>query len=76
MPKSRFDAGRVEISLPDWKMRPEVWMSSPAMARSKVVLPQPEGPRKQTNSPGKISSETSLSAVKAPNCLTSRSMRR
>ena len=30
---------------------PEVWMSSPAIARSSVVLPQPEGPRKQTNSP-------------------------
>ena len=32
-------------------MRPDVWMSRPAIARSSVVLPQPDGPRKQTNSP-------------------------
>ncbi len=76
MPKSRRDAGSVEISLSPWKIRPEVWMSSPAIARSSVVLPQPDGPRKQTNSPGKISSEMSLSAANAPNCLVSRSMRR
>ncbi len=36
--------------------------SSPAIARSSVVLPQPEGPRKQTNSPSWMSSEMSLSA--------------
>ena len=76
MPKSRCDAGRLEISLSAWKMRPDVWMSSPAMARSSVVLPQPDGPRKQTNSPGKISREMSFSAVNAPNCLVSRSIRR
>ena len=33
------------------------------MARSNVVLPQPEGPRKQTNSPSPISSEMSPSAA-------------
>ena len=37
------------------------------MARKSVVLPQPEGPRKQTNSPSKISSEMSFSAWKSPN---------
>src|SRR5260370_32699864 len=36
------------------------------MGRSKVVLPQPEGPRKQTNSPSAISSEISPRAVKSP----------
>src|SRR5258707_15132096 len=36
------------------------------MARSKVVLPQPEGPRKQTNSPSPISSVISPRAVKSP----------
>ena len=76
MPKSRCDAGRLEISLSAWKMRPDVWMSSPAIARSSVVLPQPDGPRKQTNSPGKISREMSFSAANAPNCFVSRSMRR
>jgi hypothetical protein len=52
IPKSRCDAGSVEISLSAWKIRPDVWMSRPAMARSSVVFPQPDGPRKQTNSPG------------------------
>ena len=76
MPKSRCEAGRFEISRSAWKMRPYVWMSSPAMARSSVVLPQPDGPRKQTNSPGKISREMSFSAANAPNCFVRRSMRR
>ena len=39
------------MSRPAWKMPPAVCVSSPAMMRSRVVLPQPEGPRKQTNSP-------------------------
>ena len=50
-------------------MRPLVWMSSPAMARSNVVLPHPEGPRKQTNSLSKTSRQMSLMAVKSPNFL-------
>ena len=44
-------------------------LAKPAMARSSVVLPQPEGPRKQTNSPSWISSEMSSSAVNEPNFL-------
>src|SRR6185436_15348931 len=76
MPKSRCEAGRLEISLPAWKMRPEVWMSRPAIARSSVVLPQPDGPRKQTNSPPMISREMSFSAANAPNCFVRCSMRR
>ena len=36
---------------PSCSIRPVVWMSSPAIARSSVVLPHPDGPRKQTNSP-------------------------
>jgi hypothetical protein len=67
MPKSRSDGGRAEMSRPPCSTVPAVWMSSPAMARSSVVLPQPEGPRKQTNSPSKTSSEMSSSAVKSPN---------
>jgi len=57
-------------------MRPVVWMSRPAIARRRVVLPHPEGPRKQTNSPSTISSEMSSRAVKAPNCLVRRLIRR
>ena len=40
--------------------------SRPAITRSSVVLPQPEGPRKQTSLPLSTSSETSSSAVNAP----------
>jgi hypothetical protein len=76
MPKSRLLGGRAEMSRPPCSMRPVVWMSRPAMARSSVVLPQPDGPRKQTNSPSAISSEMSSSAVNAPNFLVSPWMRR
>src|SRR4029453_7401678 len=76
MPKSRFDAGSVEISLSAWKIRPDVCVSRPAMQRRSVVLPQPDGPRKQTNSREWISSEMSFSAVNPPNCLVSRSIRK
>src|SRR5258705_2037274 len=41
---------------------PEVGCSMPPMMLSSVLLPQPEGPRRQTNSPLRISSETSSSA--------------
>jgi hypothetical protein len=36
------------------------------MMRSKVVLPQPEGPKKHTNSPGSMLSDTSRKAQKSP----------
>src|SRR6185369_11778826 len=48
---------------------PEVCTSRPATIRSSVVLPQPEGPRKQTNSPCRIPRLTSCRAVKAPKSL-------
>jgi hypothetical protein len=76
MPKSRAEAGRVEMSLPPWMMRPEVWMSRPAIARKRVVLPQPEGPRMQTNSPLLTVAETSLSATMLSNDLLTPSTRR
>ena len=66
MPKSRSSGGSAETSRPACRITPSLWMSSPAMARSKVVLPQPEGPRKQTNSPSAMSSDTSRSAEKSP----------
>ena len=44
-------------------------MSKPAMARKKVVFPQPEGPRKQTSSPLYTSRETLSNAVKGPKFL-------
>ena len=38
-------------SRPSMRMEPDVGVSNPAIIRSVVVFPQPEGPRKETNSP-------------------------
>ena len=64
------------MSAPPCSTVPEVWMSSPAIARSKVVLPHPEGPRKHTNSPSRTSSEMSASAVNSPNFFVRLRIRR
>ncbi len=76
MPKSRSAGGSAEMSHPACSTVPVVWMSRPAMARSRVVFPQPEGPRKHTNSPSKISSEMSFRAANGPNILVRPEMRR
>ncbi len=47
MPKSRPPTGRLEMSRPAWWIVPAVWTSSPEIARSSVVLPQPEGPEER-----------------------------
>src|SRR5512147_623583 len=57
-------------------MRPRVCRSSPAMMRSSVVLPQPEGPRKHTSSPGGITRSIDFSATKSPKALCTPSRRR
>ena len=44
------------------KISPSVMSSSPATIRSKVVLPQPDGPTRTTNSPSLISIFTSSRA--------------
>src|SRR5688572_6017329 len=48
---------------------PCVCSSSPAITRSKVDLPQPEGPTNTTNSPSEMSRSTPLRASKSPNDL-------
>jgi hypothetical protein len=55
--------------LPAMMTSPEVARSSPAIMRSVVVLPQPEGPRRQTTSPGATDRSASLTAVKSPKLL-------
>ena len=47
-------------------MLPRSGASSPAMIRSSVVLPEPDGPSSATNSPRGTSKLTSWSAVKTP----------
>src|SRR6266850_272936 len=54
------------MSRPACTIVPALCTSSPAMMRSSVVLPQPEGPRKQTNSPLRTPRLTSFSATKSP----------
>src|SRR5262245_30164349 len=47
----------------------------PATIRSVVVLPQPDGPSRATNSPLRISRSNASTADTLPNCLVSRSSR-
>src|ERR1700744_5673788 len=52
---------------------PEVMFSRPASMRSRVDLPQPDGPTSTTNSPSSIGTVTPCRTSKAPNDLrTSR----
>jgi hypothetical protein len=56
-------------------MRPSVALSSPAMMRSSVVLPEPLGPSRITISPLAMSRSTASSAVASPNRLLTPSIR-
>ena len=51
MPILRWLGLRLVTSLPAMEMRPELGVSKPAIMRRIVVLPQPDGPRNETNSP-------------------------
>src|SRR5207247_11272386 len=48
---------------------PEVGSSSPAIIRSSVVLPQPDGPRRTRNSPSWAARSTPSTARTSPKCL-------
>ena len=67
MPTFRLFGGRFVMSLPSTLMLPESGYSKPAIMRSVVVLPQPDGPRNEMNSPRSADSSKSSTAVKAPN---------
>src|SRR5258706_6978398 len=57
------------VLTPPWKRPwPVSGTSSPAMTRSSVVLPDPEGPSSASNSPVCTSRLTSRSAENVPNC--------
>ena len=53
-PMSRLFTGVCATSTPSMRIAPASIASSPARARSAVVLPQPDGPRSETNSPGSM----------------------
>ena len=67
MPTLRLFGGRLVMALPSTVMLPESGYSKPAIIRSVVVLPQPDGPRNETNSPRSAESTKSSTAAKAPN---------
>ena len=48
---SRSKGGRSETSRPSRRIRPSVGRSNPAIIRRQVVLPEPEGPSREKNSP-------------------------
>src|ERR1700733_2805130 len=55
-----------DISWPPILTAPSEGSKNPEIVRSNVVLPQPEGPRIEKNSPPLISSVTFFTAVKPP----------
>src|SRR5581483_4395094 len=61
--------GTSVTSSPRSRMRPSSGCSKPAIIRSVVVLPQPDGPSIVKNSPSWISRSTPATAACLPNCL-------
>src|ERR1700709_269164 len=55
-----------EISLPPTRISPPVGSTKPAIRRSVVVLPQPEGPSRQTRWPCSMCSDTSSTTASGP----------
>ena len=64
-PGSAIGFSGPQSSLPSRKIRPAVMLWKPAMALSKVVLPQPEGPTIMQISPALMSSEQWSTAITA-----------
>src|SRR5437879_2315405 len=71
MAMSRLPGGKSFTTRPPILMVPLVGKSSPATMRNVVVLPQPDGPSRLTNSPSAISRSRSRTAASAPNSLQS-----
>src|SRR5579863_3455551 len=76
MAMSRSRASRWVMSAPPNRMTPSSGCSSPAIMRSRVDLPQPEGPSRTTNSPSSAVNEIWLTASREPNRLVMRSISR
>src|SRR5438874_12934596 len=74
MPILRAYGGRPSTRRSPNRMSPPSTEEKPAIMRSSVVLPQPDGPSSVNSSPSPTSSETRSTAMAAPNRLvTSRS---
>src|ERR1044071_2400431 len=66
MERARLAGGALVMSSPSISTLPELTVSSPAMMRSSVDLPQPEGPTKTTNSPSAILRSTAWITAMPP----------
>src|SRR6187399_2899669 len=66
---SRCEARFQVTSSPPRKILPRVGSSRPAIMRSVVVLPQPEGPSRQKKSPSLTVKVESFTATKSANAL-------
>src|SRR6186713_3000615 len=72
---SRCEARLKLTSSSPRKIWPEVGNSKPAIIRNVVVLPQPDGPSRQKNSPSATVKVESFTATKSAKALWSRSTR-
>ena len=62
----RLCGGVADMSTPSSRISPASGRSKPAIMRSVVVLPQPDGPTIEKNSPPGMSSEMSSTAATSP----------
>ena len=76
MPMLRWLGRRVVTSCPSIAMAPAEGVSKPATMRRTVVLPQPEGPSSEMNSPFSIARLKSLTTRLAPKDFSRRWMSR
>src|SRR5215204_4157511 len=76
MPRPRLAGCTAVRSFPSKRIAPPEGSRKPAIICKVVVLPQPEGPRKETNSPLPTARLKSSTTVCAPNCLLTRSSSR
>src|SRR5690348_10960086 len=73
MAAPRFAAGMSLARAPPMRISPVLMLSNPATMRSKVDLPQPDGPTKTQNSPSFTVSETSRTTGPLPKSLATLS---
>ena len=69
----RLCGGTFDTSTPSSMTLPDVGSSKPAIILSRVVLPQPDGPSSEKNSPRPIEKSARSTATKSPNSLRTAS---
>ena len=66
MPKPRLCGGTAAMSAPSSSTAPPSGRTNPATIISVVVLPEPEGPSSEKNSPGAIEMAIASTTVSSP----------